>query len=131
MAKKKEIFPFDENGGLINEPNFTYKLNDDELEKCLAQGEFLKAGQTGNVLWKVENSSMVFVADIIYDSYKNRRSTTLIFVRDINTGIKYPMFIAEYDRMLNNARTMGTVHGAFTFIRRGANYSLKWVRDVE
>ena len=74
---------------------------------------------------------MVFVADIIYDSYKNRRSTTLIFVRDINTGIKYPMFIAEYDRMLNNARTMGTVHGAFTFIKRGANYSLKWVRDVE
>ena len=139
MAKKVMLFPFDESGNLLNEVSWDMELEENEVKQCIKDGEFRKENRYGRVVvWRTNRE---FMAEVQYDSYENRRSSTLMFVRDVNTGVKYPMFINEYDKLMKSpagrnmttikspsGESMTVIRGTFTYVKRGANYSLVWLR---
>jgi len=65
-----------------------------------------------------------------YDGYGRGRSAVTFYWKDDN-GHKYPMFIKDVDELLRQDMGTSSVRGIFTYVKRGANYGIKFLRKVE
>lgn len=125
MGKKLICFPFVD--GDLQEYSFR-NLDDSEREKVY-NGEVveIEACSGRKEVWKANEEIEL---TLHYDGYGRGRSAVTFYWRDDN-GHKYPMFIKDVDELLRQDMWTSSVHGIFTYVKRGANYGIKFLRKVE
>ena len=127
MAKKLICFPF-VNGDL---QDYTWhELDDDERERVY-NGEEVTTNFTYDnskkIVWKPNEEIEL---TLHYKGYgRGRSAVTFYWIDDSNH--KYPMFIKDVDELLRQNMGTSSVHAIFTYVKRGANYGIKFLRKVE
>lgn len=104
QSKKNLLIPFDSTtGNMISYPEYT------------------RTGPT----WK-ENCT--FAGYLKFDGFTKGRSSVLAWLVSEEGGIRYPMFISEFEKVVRTKlMNDGCVKGEWTFCKRGANYSIALV----
>lgn len=102
-------------------------------------GNWMNYPAYGNQQW--ETVHQPFWADFEIDGMQTGRSSKIVILKDIHTGKKYPMFVADLvkgiqqgdftvqqaTRTADGSRA-GMISGYWTGSKRGANYGIKAVR---
>ena len=125
MAKKLICFPFID--GNLQEYSFN-NLNDEERERVYA-GEHIAA----KTIWgkeEVWRPNEEVELTLHYKGYGRGRSAVTFYWVDQN-GHEYPMFIKDVDELLKLDMGTSSVHAVFTYVKRGQNYGIKFLRRAE
>lgn len=125
MAKKLICFPFID--GNLQEYSFN-NLNDEERERVYA-GEHIAA----KTVWgkeEVWRPNEEVELTLHYKGYGRGRSAVTFYWTDQN-GHEYPMFIKDVDELLKLDMGVSSVHAVFTYVKRGQNYGIKFLRRSE
>lgn len=125
MAKKLICFPFID--GNLQEYSFN-NLNDEERERVYA-GEHIAA----KTVWgkeEVWRPNEEVELTLHYKGYGRGRSAVTFYWVDQN-GHEYPMFIKDVDELLKLDMGTSSVHAVFTYVKRGQNYGIKFLRRAE
>ena len=125
MAKKLICFPFID--GNLQEYSFNI-LNDEERERVYA-GEHIAA----KTVWgkeEVWRPNEEVELTLHYKGYGRGRSAVTFYWVDQN-GHEYPMFIKDVDELLKLDMGTSSVHAVFTYVKRGQNYGIKFLRRTE
>lgn len=118
MANKKLLcFPFI--NGSLQEYSF-YNLNDDERER-IYNGEHIESPD--GTIWKPNEEIYL---RLHYDGYDRGRSAVTFYWKDSN-GHRYPMFLTDMDDLLKRNIGVSSLYGIFTYVKRGANYGIKFL----
>lgn len=122
MAKKELFIPFDKKGNLLDYSFFD--LTEAEKQKCKEEGQFEFSYANGNC-------KTVFVPNfeckdtLIFSGFSRGRSSVKAHFISEYTGLKYEMFISDFDDVLkSNSIHNCRIKGTFTFVKRGANYGI-------
>ena len=121
MAKKLICFPFI--NGNLQEYSFN-NLTDDERERVYNGEEVVKGS---NEVWKPNKEVEL---TLHYKGYGRGRSAVTFYWVD-DDGHKYPMFIRDVDELLRQDIGTSSIHAIFTYVKRGANYGIKFLRRVD
>lgn len=76
----------------------------------------------------------IFNDSLVYDTYYRGRSSVEIILKSIINNNTYSMTISQFHNILkHNMIKDGVITGRFTFIKRGANYSLQMLdlKEIE
>ena len=65
-----------------------------------------------------------------YQGYGRGRSAVTFYWVD-DDGHKYPMFIKDVDELLRQDIGTSSIHAIFTYVKRGANYGIKFLRRID
>ena len=125
MAKKLICFPVID--GNLQEYSFN-NLNDEERERVYA-GEHIAA----KTVWSKEEvwrPNEEVELTLHYKGYGRGRSAVTFYWVDQN-GHEYPMFIKDVDELLKLDMGTSSVHAVFTYVKRGQNYGIKFLRRAE
>ena len=125
MAKKLICFPFID--GNLQEYSFN-NLNDEERERVYA-GKHIAA----KTVWgkeEVWRPNEEVELTLHYKGYGRGRSAVTFYWVDQN-GHEYPMFIKDVDELLKLDMGTSSVHAVFTYVKRGQNYGIKFLRRAE
>lgn len=125
MAKKLICFPFID--GNLQEYSFN-NLNDEERERVYA-GEHIAA----KTVWgkeEVWRPNEEVELTLHYKGYGRGRSAVTFYWVDQN-GHEYPMFIKDVDELLKLDMGTSSIHAVFTYVKRGQNYGIKFLRRAE
>ena len=129
MAKKLICFPFLD--GNLQEYSH-YNLTDSEREqvyngeKVITNGVYWRGDQRG-IIWKpIEEVELT----LHYKEFNRGRSAVTFYWTD-DDGHEYPMFIKDVDELMRMNIAMSEIHAIWTYVKRGANYGIKFVRMVE
>ena len=125
MGKKLICFPFV--NGDLQEYSFS-NLDDSEKERVY-RGETVEI-ETYSGRKEVWKPNEEIELTLHYDGYGRGRSAVTFYWKDDN-GHKYPMFIKDVDELLRQDMGTSSVRGIFTYVKRGANYGIKFLRKVE
>lgn len=125
MGKKLICFPFV--NGDLQEYSFR-NLDDSEREKVY-RGETVEI-ETYSGRKEVWKPNEEIELTLHYDGYGRGRSAVTFYWKDDNNH-QYPMFIKDVDELLRQDMGTSSVHGIFTYVKRGANYGIKFLRKVE
>ena len=121
MTKKLICFPFiDDN---LQEYSFN-NLTNDERERVYNGEEVVKGS---NEVW-MPNREVELT--LHYKGYGRGRSAVTFYWVD-DDGHKYPMFIKDVDELLRQDIGTSSIHAIFTYVKRGANYGIKFLRRVD
>lgn len=125
MGKKLICFPFVD--GDLQEYSFR-NLDDSERERVY-KGETVEIETyTGRKeVWKPNEEIEL---TLHYNGYGRGRSAVTFYWKDDNDH-QYPMFIKDVDELLRQDMGTSSVHGIFTYVKRGANYGIKFLRRAE
>ena len=129
MAKKLICYPF-VNGSLQEYSH--HNLDDSERERVYngervtSQGVYY-VGDGREVIWKPNEEVELALH---YKDYGRGRSAVTFYWED-EYGHEYPMFIKDVDELLRQDIGMSRIHAIWTYVKRGANYGIKFVRRVE
>ena len=125
MGKKLICFPF-VNGDL---QEYSFRNLDDSERERVYRGETVEIETySGNKeVWKPNEEIEL---TLHYDGYGRGRSAVTFYWKD-DDGHKYPMFIKDVDELLRQDMGVSSVHGIFTYVKRGANYGIKFLRKAE
>ena len=125
MAKKLICFPFIDES--LQEYSFN-NLNDEERERVYA-GEHIaiKTVWGKEEVWKPNEEVEL---TLHYKGYGRGRSAVTFYWVDQN-GHEYPMFIKDVDELLKLDMGTSSVHAVFTYVKRGQNYGIKFLRRAE
>ena len=125
VGKKLICFPF-VNGDL---QEYSFRNLDDSERERVYRGETVEIETySGNKeVWKPNEEIELTVH---YDGYGRGRSAVTFYWKD-DDGHKYPMFIKDVDELLRQDMGVSSVHGIFTYVKRGANYGIKFLRKAE
>lgn len=127
MAKKLICFPFVD--GNLQEYPF-YELDDSQREQVY-NGEEISTryiySDEKKVIWKPNKEVEL---TLHYKGYGRGRSSVTFYWLD-NEGHEYPMFIKDMDELLKEKIGVSDVHAIFTYVKRGANYGIKFVRKID
>ena len=127
MAKKLICFPFVD--GNLQEYPF-YELDDSQREQVY-NGEEISTryiySDEKKVIWKPNKEVEL---TLHYKGYGRGRSSVTFYWLD-NEGHEYPMFIKDMDELLKEKIGVSDVHAIFTYVKRGANYGIKFVRQID
>ena len=129
MAKKLICYPFF-NGSLQEYSH--HNLDDSERERVYngervtSQGVYY-VGDGREVIWKPNEEVEL---TLHYKDYGRGRSAVTFYWEDEH-GHEYPMFIKDVDELLRQDIGMSRIHAIWTYVKRGANYGIKFVRRVE
>ncbi len=125
MGKKLICFPFI-NGDL---QEYSFRNLDDSERERVYRGEIveIEVYSGRKEVWKPNEEIEL---TLHYDGYGRGRSAVTFYWKDDN-GHKYPMFIKDVDELLRKDMGTSSVHGIFTYVKRGANYGIKFLRKVE
>jgi hypothetical protein len=118
MAKKLICFLF-KDGNLLE--YVWYNLDDSERERVY-NGETVVTNE--NIIWK-PNTEVELT--LHYQGFGRGRSSVTFYWLD-DDGNQYPMFIKDVDELLKQDLGTSSVHGIFTYVKRGANYGIKFLR---
>ena len=121
MTKKLICFPFID--GNLQEWSWN-NLTDSERERVYNGEEVVKGS---NEVWK-PNTEVELT--LHYQGYGRGRSAVTFYWVD-DDGHKYPMFIKDVDELLRQDIGTSSIHAIFTYVKRGANYGIKFLRRVD
>ena len=121
MAKKLICFPFID--GNLQEWSWN-DLTDSERERVYNGEEVVKGS---NEVWKPNKEVEL---TLHYKGYGRGRSAVTFYWAD-DDGHKYPMFIKDVDELLRQDTGTSSIHAIFTYVKRGANYGIKFLRRVD
>ena len=121
MTKKLICFPFID--GNLQEYSWN-NLTDSERERVYNGEEVVKGS---NEVWKPDEEVEL---TLHYKGYGRGRSAVTFYWADDN-GHKYPMFIKDVDELLRQDIGTSSIHAIFTYVKRGANYGIKFLRRVD
>lgn len=127
MAKKLICFPFI--NGNLQEYSFN-NLTDDERERVYNGEEVVKGfsyDENKKEVWKPNEEVEL---TLHYKGYGRGRSAVTFHWED-NDGHGYPMFIKDVDELLRQDIGTSSIHAIFTYVKRGANYGIKFLRRVD
>lgn len=125
MGKKLICFPF-VNGDL---QEYSFRNLDDSERERVYRGETveIEVYSGKKEVWKPNEEIEL---TLHYDGYGRGRSAVTFYWKD-DDGHKYPMFIKDVDELLRQDMGISSVHGIFTYVKRGANYGIKFLRKAE
>ena len=121
MAKKLICFPFVD--GNLQEWSWN-NLTDSERERVYNGEEVVKGS---NEVWKPNKEVEL---TLHYKGYGRGRSAVTFYWVD-DDGHKYPMFIKDVDELLRQDIGASSIHAIFTYVKRGDNYGIKFLRRVD
>ena len=121
MAKKLICFPFID--GNLQEYSWN-NLTDSERERVYSGEEVVKGSDE---VWKPNKEVEL---TLHYQGYGRGRSAVTFYWVD-DDGHKYPMFIKDVDELLRQDIGTSSIHAIFTYVKRGANYGIKFLRRVD
>ena len=121
MTKKLICFPFID--GNLQEWSWN-DLTDSERERVYSGEEVVKGS---NEVWK---PNMEVELTLHYQGYGRGRSAVTFYWVD-DDGHKYPMFLKDVDELLRQDIGTSSIHAIFTYVKRGANYGIKFLRRVD
>ena len=121
MTKKLICFPFID--GNLQEWSWN-NLTDSERERVYNGEEVVKGS---NEVWK---PNMEVELTLHYQGYGRGRSAVTFYWVD-DDGHKYPMFLKDVDELLRQDIGTSSIHAIFTYVKRGANYGIKFIRRVD
>ena len=121
MKKKLICFPFID--GNLQEWSWN-NLTDSERERVYNGEEVVKGS---NEVWKPNKEVEL---TLHYKGYGRGRSAVTFYWAD-DDGHKYPMFIKDVDELLRQDIGTSSIHAIFTYVKRGANYGIKFLRRVD
>ena len=127
MAKKLICFPFID--GNLQEWSHN-NLNDVDRERVYNGEEVitdLYYNSQKKEIWK-PNTEVELT--LHYNGYGRGRSAVTFYWLD-DDGHEYPMFITDVDELLTQDMGTSKVHAIFTYVKRGQNYGIKFLRKVE
>lgn len=127
MAKKLICYPFID--GNLQEYSF-HNLTDDEIERAYNGEEIIKEFAYYSDKKEVWKPNEEVELTLHYKDYGRGRSSVTFYWVDDN-GHKYPMFIKDVDELLRQDMGTSSVHAIWTYVKRGANYGIKFVRRVD
>ena len=121
MTKKLICFPFVD--GNLQEWSWN-NLTDSERERVYNGEEVVKGS---NEVWKPNKEVEL---TLHYQGYgRGRSAVTFYWVDDDGHG--YPMFIKDVDELLRQDIGASSIHAIFTYVKRGNNYGIKFLRRVD
>lgn len=125
MGKKLICFPFI-NGDL---QEYSFRNLDDSERERVYRGESveIEVYSGKKEVWKPNEEVEL---TLHYNGYGRGRSAVTFYWKDDN-GHQYPMFIKDVDELLRQDMGTSSVHGIFTYVKRGANYGIKFLRRAE
>lgn len=125
MGKKLICFPFI-NGDL---QEYSFRNLDDSERERVYRGESveIEVYSGKKEVWKPNEEVEL---TLHYNGYGRGRSAVTFYWKD-NNGHQYPMFIKDVDELLRQDMGTSSVHGIFTYVKRGANYGIKFLRRAE
>ena len=121
MTKKLICFPFID--GNLQEWSWN-NLTDSERERVYDGEEVVKGS---NEVWKPNKEVEL---TLHYKGYGRGRSAVTFYWAD-DDGHNYPMFIKDVDELLRQDIGTSSIHAIFTYVKRGANYGIKFLRRVD
>ena len=127
MAKKLICFPFI--NGNLQEWSLN-NLTDSERERVYNGEEVVKgfsSNENKNEVWKPNKEVEL---TLHYQGYGRGRSAVTFYWVD-DDGHKYPMFIKDVDELLRQDIGASSIHAIFTYVKRGNNYGIKFLRRVD
>ena len=127
MTKKLICFPFID--GNLQEWSWN-NLTDSERERVYNGEEVVKGfsyDKNKKEVWK-QNEEVELT--LHYKGYGRGRSAVTFYWSD-DDGHKYPMFIKDVDELLRQDIGTSSIHAIFTYVKRGANYGIKFLRRVD
>ena len=127
MTKKLICFPFID--GNLQEWSWN-NLTDSERERVYNGEEVVKGfsyDENINEVWKPNKEVEL---TLHYQGYGRGRSAVTFYWVD-DDGHKYPMFIRDVDELLRQDIGTSSIHAIFTYVKRGANYGIKFLRRVD
>lgn len=127
MAKKLICFPFID--GNLQEYSFN-DLEDSERERVYNGEEVITTARYGGGKVEVWKPNEEVELTLHYKGYGRGRSSVTFYWADDNCH-EYPMFIKDVDELLKENMGTSSVHAIFTYVKRGANYGIKFLRRVE
>ena len=115
------MFPFYD--GNLQEYSFNY-LDDSERERVYNGEEVTITAICGGKLevWKPNEEVEL---TLHYKEYGRGRSSDTFYWADDNSH-EYPMFIKDVDKLLKDNIGISSVYAIFTYVKRGANYGIKF-----
>lgn len=122
MAKKLICFPFSKNDNLQDYSR--YNLGDSERE-LVYQGK--KIVSPDGCIWR-PNAEVELT--LHYTRCGRGRSAVTFYWEDEN-GHSYPMFLTDMDEILKLNIGCGEIHAIYTYVKRGQNYGIKFLRFVD
>lgn len=125
MAKKLICFPFID--GNLQE-YITYDLNDSERERVYNGERIINTTYSNRVIEWRKNEEVELT--LHYKEYGRGRSSVTFYWADDN-GHVYPMFIKDMDELLKQNIGVSNIHAIWTYIKRGANYGIKFVKMMQ
>ena len=125
MGKKLICFPF-VNGDL---QEYSFRNLDDSERERVYRGESveIEVYSGKKEVWKPNEEIEL---TLHYNGYGRGRSAVTFYWKDDNNH-QYPMFIKDVDELLRQDMGTSSVHGIFTYVKRGANYGIKFLRRAE
>ena len=127
MAKKLICFPFID--GNLQEWSWN-NLTDSERERVYNGEEVVKGFSYDENINEVWESNKEVELTLHYQGYGRGRSAITFYWVD-DDGHKYPMFIKDVDELLRQDIGTSSIHAIFTYVKRGANYGIKFLRRVD
>ncbi len=128
MTKKLICFPFID--GNLQEWSWN-NLTDSERKRVYNGEEVVKgqfsSDENKNEVWKPNKEVEL---TLHYKGYSRGRSAVTFYWVD-DDGHKYPMFIKDVDELLRQDIGTSSIHAIFTYVKRGANYGIKFLRRVD
>lgn len=127
MTKKLICFPFI--NGNLQESSWN-NLTDSERERVYNGEEVVKGfsyDENINEVWKPNKEVEL---TLHYQGYGRGRSAVTFYWVD-DDGHKYPMFIRDVDELLRQDIGTSSIHAIFTYVKRGANYGIKFLRRAD
>ena len=121
MTKKLICFPFVD--GNLQEWSWN-NLTDSERERVYSGEEVVKGSDE---VWKPNKEVEL---TLHYQGYGRGRSAVTFYWVD-DDGHKYPMFIKDVDELLRQDIGASSIHAIFTYVKRGANYGIKFLRRAD
>ena len=121
MTKKLICFPFID--GNLQEWSWN-NLTDSERERVYNGEEVVKGS---NEVWKPNKEVEL---TLHYEGFGRGRSAVTFYWVD-DDGHRYPMFIKDVDELLRQDIGTSSIHAIFTYVKRGANYGINFLRRVD
>ena len=127
MTKKLICFPFVD--GNLQEWSWN-NLTDSERERVYNGEEVVKGFSSDNNKNEVWKPNTEVELTLHYKGYGRGRSAVTFYWVD-DDGHRYPMFIKDVDELLRQDIGTSSIHAIFTYVKRGANYGIKFLRRVD
>lgn len=120
-------YPFDRKGNMLDYAFQNLTKEETELVYVGKKNSFAPYYKSPVYIWKPNGE---FELTLNYENYSRGRSSVTFYFRD-EYGHRYPMFMTDFDDLLKENIGVHNIRAIFTYVKRGQNYGLKFVRKCD